>query len=356
MPVLNNLLENREMNLEDGTHIVHPSRFSLLRRSQRAHELSTDTTFVAAHPTFRVIALGVPVPPYKGFPLDPPFRSRFQARFLDNRGSLLSLAKPTPPERAPTLLHKIRDIILAVQYASELRTPLHNISRTALSPFPQTSLQKLTQLLTHFPPPDTVPPDQLARLLLTLHPQMAHAPFEAWALLSRQFEEAGFGVLTTPSTAGLEDGTGFVGYKAVYIDRVDTYTANVTFHGPGGSPVITLNVPSGPRPFAVFPPVEGGAGSASEQLIVSNRFSGLLTCFLQSHALGWDISFVPPVLPSTATCSTALLVRTFGEVLGYDVESVHLYKEVGGREIVMRRVTGEGGATGWEPRCVLFFY
>lgn len=29
---------------------------------------------------FRVIALGLPVPKYKGNPLDPPLRSRFQAR------------------------------------------------------------------------------------------------------------------------------------------------------------------------------------------------------------------------------------------------------------------------------------
>lgn len=29
---------------------------------------------------FRVIALGLPSPPYLGHPLDPPLRSRFQAR------------------------------------------------------------------------------------------------------------------------------------------------------------------------------------------------------------------------------------------------------------------------------------
>lgn len=33
-----------------------------------------------ASESFRVIALGLPVPPYKGNPLDPPLRSRFQAR------------------------------------------------------------------------------------------------------------------------------------------------------------------------------------------------------------------------------------------------------------------------------------
>lgn len=32
---------------------------------------------------FRVIALGLPVPKYQGNPLDPPLRSRFQARFID---------------------------------------------------------------------------------------------------------------------------------------------------------------------------------------------------------------------------------------------------------------------------------
>lgn len=33
---------------------------------------------------FRVIALGLPVPRYRGVPLDPPLRSRFQARDISN--------------------------------------------------------------------------------------------------------------------------------------------------------------------------------------------------------------------------------------------------------------------------------
>lgn len=38
--------------------------------------------FVAAHKDFRIIAIGTPVPPYPGFPLDPPFRSRFQGTII----------------------------------------------------------------------------------------------------------------------------------------------------------------------------------------------------------------------------------------------------------------------------------
>jgi len=37
---------------------------------------------VKVHENFRVIALGLPVPFFKGNPLDPPLRSRFQGRSI----------------------------------------------------------------------------------------------------------------------------------------------------------------------------------------------------------------------------------------------------------------------------------
>jgi hypothetical protein len=45
---------------------------------------------VRVHENFRVIAVGVPVPPFPGNPLDPPLRSRFQVR------SLLANRSPNP--------------------------------------------------------------------------------------------------------------------------------------------------------------------------------------------------------------------------------------------------------------------
>lgn len=59
LPLLNNLLEYREMNLEDGTHIVSASRYDLMVKN------GEDTTgFIPAHPDFRIVALGVPVREY----------------------------------------------------------------------------------------------------------------------------------------------------------------------------------------------------------------------------------------------------------------------------------------------------
>ena len=64
LPTLNNLLENREMQLEDGRLL--------------------GSVALPVHPQFRVIALGLQVPPYgQGHSLDPPLRSRFQARHVD---------------------------------------------------------------------------------------------------------------------------------------------------------------------------------------------------------------------------------------------------------------------------------
>ena len=42
LPLLNNLLENREMNLEDGTHILHPHRHALLAPDVAARETMFD--------------------------------------------------------------------------------------------------------------------------------------------------------------------------------------------------------------------------------------------------------------------------------------------------------------------------
>ncbi|KAG5510829.1 hypothetical protein JKF63_07901 [Porcisia hertigi] len=108
LPVINNLLENREMHLDNGSVLIHPARYdSLLQKlydsklQQRGHqEQSTrdgvpraeliaeakhelaQMGLVRVSEKFRVIGITVPVPPYEGNPLDPPLRSRFQCLYV----------------------------------------------------------------------------------------------------------------------------------------------------------------------------------------------------------------------------------------------------------------------------------
>ena len=51
LPILNNLLENREMHLEDGRFLVSPLRFDSLKR--------TSSDLVRVHEDFWVVALGM---------------------------------------------------------------------------------------------------------------------------------------------------------------------------------------------------------------------------------------------------------------------------------------------------------
>lgn len=79
LPILNNLLENREMHLENGKFLMAPERYDKLLETQTKEELDK-LGLLRVSENFRVIALGLPTQKYKGTPLDPPFRSRFQSR------------------------------------------------------------------------------------------------------------------------------------------------------------------------------------------------------------------------------------------------------------------------------------
>lgn len=242
------------------------------------------------------------------------------------------------------LFTKLRNLILSTQFATESRHALEVVSKTTLPPFPQTALVKLSSLISKFPPPEKPSPAQLARLVLTIHPALIYAPFQAWAVLSRHAEEAGLGELGSPSMTSIDERIGLFGYRVMAIERVDKMTARVTFESSNDVLHVVLSVSAGLKPFRPFP------FSGTLEFYPTDRFMGLLTSFIQAHALGWDISLIPPAMPSTASTSTSTLVRIFGQLLGYETEVVHMYKELGGRELVMRRKIEDGGATTWGPR------
>lgn len=82
LPTLNNLLENRELALDDGSMLVAPSVYDF-------HDDSSLNNIHRVHPDFRVAALGSLGD--RGSTLDPPLRSRFQARIQTqaNPGELM---------------------------------------------------------------------------------------------------------------------------------------------------------------------------------------------------------------------------------------------------------------------------
>lgn len=127
LPVLNNLLENREMQLDDGRFLVAAERYDQLLREHSAEELAA-WRLERCDPNFRVIALGLPVPRYAGSSLDPPLRSRFQARDANAAASPFQEALATMSERysnlAPDRLLNLLSFVHAIGAGEEHQLPL----------------------------------------------------------------------------------------------------------------------------------------------------------------------------------------------------------------------------------------
>ena len=93
LPIINNLVENREMQLEDGRFLLPASRCEQLKGDLISRQM------VSVHDDFRVVCIGLPTPPFRGHSLDPPFRSRFQARKVSHwplRDQFLIAANAAP--------------------------------------------------------------------------------------------------------------------------------------------------------------------------------------------------------------------------------------------------------------------
>jgi von Willebrand factor A domain-containing protein 8 len=80
LPTLNNLLENREMPLEDGRLLVSANRYKYLQQQQSDNPINQ--FLVPVHHNFKVLAL-LSYDPNSNRRLDPPVRSRFQIRRVD---------------------------------------------------------------------------------------------------------------------------------------------------------------------------------------------------------------------------------------------------------------------------------
>lgn len=305
-------------------------------------------------------------------PIDPPFRSRFQARYIDGveaakilgRQELVLLRSTAEGELSPKvdeIIGKMAEVMASLQIAREMRAKMasgvKSDSKTEVPLFPQTTLVKLARFLAVFPPPadeSLVPPKHFLQLLLVAHPALAYAGLPARRALEEALSSAGFPASWIADIAEIEAATGIVdseegifGWRLVSIERRDATQreARLVFSRAGCADVAVL-VPAGALPFSSYPP------SSTDDLHITPRFTHLLTSLFQLHALStFDISFVPsaPTVQSSSA-STSLVLSTFSALLGYELESVHLYKELGGRELWMRRVVGsKGGVTGWEP-------
>ncbi|KAI9094100.1 AAA domain-containing protein [Phlyctochytrium arcticum] len=347
LPVLNNLLENREMNLEDGRHIVHHARYDALLKQHSKKELSA-WRLVRASEHFRVIALGVPVPPYPGNPLDPPFRSRFQVRYIESPfdGSdarvrvdeQSAAASPETIADANEILQKLRDLMQTIKYTYEIKDQLtisdNEASNAALLPqFSQTAVGSLIDLLSYFPEERR----NLGNALLRVWPS-------AWVGNALNSEQAqAFHTLAGNSKLPINIQVGPHAARRSAYDLSAITPSTVTFKSGAGSTQLPIEMGSAPASSLATEETRGFG-----QFVHTPRYQDVVSRMAQAHALGSDMCLVGP----KGSGKTTAIMR-FAALFGYEVEVVHMYRDMTARDLLQRRGTRTDGSTFWESSALV---
>eukprot|EP01062_Namystynia_karyoxenos_P030185 TRINITY_DN22568_c0_g1_i1.p1 TRINITY_DN22568_c0_g1~~TRINITY_DN22568_c0_g1_i1.p1 ORF type:complete len:1930 (+),score=635.49 TRINITY_DN22568_c0_g1_i1:92-5881(+) len=307
LPTLNNLLENREVQLDDGRFLMSHTRYDTLRRELGDAELGR-RGLVRVSPRFRVVALGLPVPPYAGAPLDPPLRSRFQARFV---------SPPAPAE---------------------------------LDSFPRVAAFAHAVNLPPEPPRGRLPTltaDAAERLGRTLRAPAPARPTAAEALrraypthLLIGDPQAQEGVRQLLAHFGLEHGAAQPAPPPVSVSLspagADGAEALLRFGGEDGA--------------AARCPVRVASQRADPGYVLTPALARLRASVLQDIALGHDVCLL-----GAAGEGKSHFVRALASELGYHgmVEYVFLYGDMTARDLTQRRVTDAAGSTGWAPSAAV---
>nr|XP_031540570.1 von Willebrand factor A domain-containing protein 8 [Vicugna pacos] len=311
LPVLNNLLENREMQLEDGRFLMSAERYDKLLQDHSKTELDA-WKIVRVSENFRVIALGLPVPRYSGNPLDPPLRSRFQARdiyylpFKDQLKLLYSVGTHVSAEKVSQLL----------SFATTLCS--QESSTLGLPDFPLDSLPAAVQVL------DSFPMMSMKHAIQWLYPYTI--------LLGHEGKMAVEGVL---KRFELQDSRSSVlPEEVVRVERVTenhVFQASVTIRIAGKE--VTIKVPAGTRPLS--------QPCASDHFIQTLSHKQLLAEMMQSHMVK-DICLI-----GGKGCGKTVIAKNFADTLGYNTEPVMLYQDMTARDLLQQRYTLPNGDTAW---------
>lgn len=308
LPLLNNLLENREMALEDGRFLMNAKRYDKLLETHTEAEMHR-LGLIRVDPNFRVISLSLPVPRYAGNPLDPPLRSRFQAYSVPPLS--LSSRIDTLSREAPSLS---ADTVKLLASAAEAfrHADTESFSELLAKPieFTEEGLVSAARLLERFP--HTATQDVLRRV----YPSRWVAKDAAQAdAIESAFKKLGVDMKSERAK----------GYAIASVRHEAPRHKLVTLTRESGREEAKVRVPSGPLP-SVAP--DSGA------FVVTSHGGVLLQHMLEDHAIGRDMCIIGPKGSGKST-----LVKQFAAMLGYETEHMMLFRDMSTRDLLQRRAT-----------------
>ncbi|XP_027851720.2 von Willebrand factor A domain-containing protein 8 [Aphis gossypii] len=307
LPILNNLLENREIHLEDGRFLVAPKTYDkLLKEHGLEHMIKWNLVRVSED--FFVIALGLPVPTYNGIPLDPPLRSRFQARHImtpsyANMLNDLTAEYPTAPKDK---LEKVLSCAFALASPESSELGLHG--------FPIENVPAVAKLIYNNP---SVSPNNVLKRIY---------PYESF--MNPDGKRSVNGIL---SSFCPENGDEPINRHVVSVGGPNNQNeAEVVLDNSKRFTVPSGNATS-PNVTELFP-----------SFVDTGYQNAVLSDLALSHSVA-DICIIGP----RGSGKTAIVNR-FATTFHYNVETVSLYQDLTARDLIQQRTTLPNGDTVWK--------
>ena len=363
LPTLNNLLENREMALADGRFLVEASRYDALRATLSAEELA-ERRLERVSEDFQIIALGLPVPAFQGFPLDPPLRSRFQARALQSADAPTLMRELTQRAGAGAAAAACVDppsIASLVGFSTTLAAlrgaedaPLSGAHK--LPHLPPSAVRDSIDFLKAFPNESVADVLQLyfpSKLFQTLDTERAGV---VDAALSRFSLRAG---TTVASETAASDGDGSDGaaqmLPAGAYDLISS-AATDSQEGAAASPMTTLrfapcsaDAGCNDAIFTLPTPSARSTKCVSMGTPIHSEFEPTISLMAQLHALGKDFCVV-----ANAGEGKSTLVHEFAARLGLSApEILFCFEDMSSRDLLQRRDTDASGNTVWRQSLLV---
>ncbi|XP_016937195.2 von Willebrand factor A domain-containing protein 8 [Drosophila suzukii] len=297
LPILNNLLENREMHLESGKFLMAPERYDKLLEKHSREQLD-EWGLLRVSEQFRVVALGLPTHKYKGTPLDPPLRSRFQSRNVTtySYGELYEELQQEAPSVPGEQLKQLLTFALTLQQADPALQlpdfPLHNLQLGVkmLEANPSLSLHDVISRI--YPYQTMLKPDQKKRV-------------------EELLQKLDIQLIPSRSIKKIESKPGDQGQVLLNLDDLQ------------------LSLPGGQTP-----PV------ASSFVDLPHQRQALAS-LLQAYAVG-DVCLMGEKGVGKLTLTQELL-----RLLRQTSEPMMLYEDMTSRDIVQQRITSPQGDTVW---------
>ncbi|KAL3080777.1 hypothetical protein niasHS_014882 [Heterodera schachtii] len=332
LPILNNLLENREMQLDDGRFLLSAENFDRLLRKYSLQQLKEwKLERVSEH--FLVIALGLPVPPLHGHSLDPPLRSRFQCLHLGQLpfAQMLQLCLFRAPSVPKVRLERLLSLVYGLNSANRRTADngqgtdneSQGVGALDLPQFPTDNLLKAANIWN-------ICPDLGDEFVFHLCYPTQILQADARVSLLRQFKQK-FNIEQSPRmdlkvvALNLQEEKGG--------DSKETAHWATVGIAADGKQIGGLKVPSGRFVREGFP---------SAGFVSSASLDRLLAEMVLLHSTS-DFCLL-----GVRGGGKSLVVNEFAKRLGYAVETIVLYQDMSSRELLQRRKILPNGDTQWE--------